>query len=308
MAFSKWTDNTDNSMEDILTNILNYHEWFQPEKDPQTNENLDYNIEKVFEENKQITLNNTIISYNYLKFEYERIRPGEEDNTMKSTRVYSITGNIVIYTDGTKTQYIINRSGNSNTLTMLRKINNYNGKLEITEHPFKITDDIIIWMIYKVLNAQSESLVEDCHLILQKIIGFKGSTNDRLAEVKGTGNKILNLLSTLAFLFENENVSNIKPKIEYEREIIDISMDLNGSVDIDLENYIGQYVYDIEEEKNAKVILTVFLEVIPKILTAYHLDIENKEWSVEKKITFFNSIGSSILAKIQEKTNKIKKK
>ncbi|MED1740837.1 hypothetical protein P4U97_15195 [Bacillus swezeyi] len=104
-----------------------------------------------------------------------------------------------------------------------------------------------------------ESLVEDCHLILQKIIGFKGSTNDRLAEVKGTGNKILNLLSTLAFLFENENVSNIKPKIGYERETIDISMDLNGSVDIDLENYVGQYMYDIEEEKNAKVILTVFL-------------------------------------------------
>ncbi|MFC9600208.1 hypothetical protein ACFTQL_20415 [Peribacillus butanolivorans] len=67
----------------------------------------------------------------------------------------------------------------------------------------------------------------DSHLLLQKIIGFKGSTNDRLAEVKGTGNKIMNLLSTLAFLFENEQVSFIKPRIEYEKETAEISLDLN---------------------------------------------------------------------------------
>ncbi|KOR83478.1 hypothetical protein AM233_04640 [Bacillus sp. FJAT-22058] len=73
----------------------------------------------------------------------------------------------------------------------------------------------------------------DSHLLLQKIIGFKGSTNDRLAEVKGTGNKIMNLLSTLAFLFENEQVSFIKPRIEYEKETAEISLDLNGTIDID---------------------------------------------------------------------------
>lgn len=305
MALSKWTDNTENSMDDVLNNIMSFNDWFQPEKDPRTQEPLNYKVEKAFDENKKITLNKTEITFNLLKFEYERIRPGEEENPMRSTRIYSLTGNIIIYTDGNQTQYIINRSNGSNTLTMLRKLNNYNGKLEITSHPFRITDDIFIWMIFKVLNGQEESLQEDCHLILKKIIGFKGSTNDRLAEVKGTGNKILNLLSTLAFLFENENVSNIKPRIEYNDETVEVSLDLNGTVDIDLENYVGNYILEEEDERYAKVILTVFLEIIPRILTIYHLDIENKDWSVDKKIEFFDSIGTTILEKINEKINKM---
>lgn len=69
----------------------------------------------------------------------------------------------------------------------------------------------------------------------------KGSTNDRLAEVKGTGNKIMNLLSTLAFLFENEKVSYIQPRVEYENDTIEFSMDLSGTIDIDLESYVGDY-------------------------------------------------------------------
>ncbi|MFD9275320.1 hypothetical protein NX819_14710 [Bacillus subtilis] len=307
MTLSKWTDTTGNNMEDILSNIMNYNDWFEPEKDPLTKENLNYNIEKIFEENKEIVLNNTVITYNFLRFEYERVRAGEVDNPMRSIRIYSLTGNVIIYTDGTQTQYIINRSGGPHTLTLLRKLNNYNRKKEITYTPFHVSEDIFIWMIYKVLTGKEESLQDDCRLIMKKIIGFKGATKDRLAEVKGTGKKILNLLSTLAFLFENENVSNINLQIEYKNETIETLMDLSGTLDIDLDKYLGQYFMDHEYERNAKVILTTFLEIIPKIITVYHLDIENGEWSVDKKIEFFDSIGTQIRNKINDKIKKMSK-
>jgi len=303
MTLSRWTDNSGKSMEEILENMLNYENWLTPEVDPLTDDYLRYSVRKFFEENQLITLNNQEFTYNYIEYEYERVRPGEETNEMRSSRIYSISGYIIIYTDGINTQCITDRSGGDYTKTILRKLNNYSKRLELTPNPFTISEDMFIWMIYRVLNYGEVSLDEDSHLLLQKIIGFKGSTNDRLAEVKGTGNKIMNLLSTLAFLFENEQVSFIKPRINYENETIEISLDLNGTIDIDFDTYIGNHIIRQDYEKKSIVTLITFLEIIPKILTGYHNDKEKEDtpWSIDEKVRFFTSIGESIQEKIIEK-------
>ena len=97
-------------------------------------------------------------------------------------------------------------------------------------------------MIDKVLNSIEDSLDEKEHLIVNKIIGFKGSTEDKLAEVKGWGNRIMNVLSTLAFLFEIEGVTHINPRIEYNKHILEISLEDNGNVSINLDSYTGDYM------------------------------------------------------------------
>lgn len=305
MTLSRWTDNSGNSMEVILENILAYGDWLTPEVDPLTNDYLRYRVSKFFEENQTITLNNQEFIYNYIEYEYERVRPGEEANEMRSSRIYTISGYIILYSDGNSTQCITDRSGNDGTKTILRKLNNYNGRLELTSNPFRIDEDMFTWMIFRVLNHSEDSLEDDSHLLLQQIIGFKGATNDRLAEVKGSGNRIMNLLSTLAFLFENEQVSFIKPRIKYGNETIEISLDLNGTIDIDFETYIGNYIMRQDYEKKSIVTLITFLEIIPKILTSYHNDKEKDDnpWSIDEKVRFFTSIGASIQEKINEKIN-----
>ncbi|MEH6842481.1 hypothetical protein V7Z47_28620 [Priestia megaterium] len=303
MTLSRWTDKSENSMDQILENMLNYENWLTRDLDPLTEDYLRYQVDKVFDENKTVTLNNQEITYNYINYEYERVRPGEEENVMRSSRIYSITGYVIVYSDGSSTQYITNRSGGDNTKTILRKLNNYGGRLEIISNPFSISEDIFTWMIYRVLNYGEDSLEDDSHLFLKKIIGFKGATQDRLAEVRGSGNKIMNLLSTLAFLFENEQVSFIKPRIEYQNETIEMSLDLNGTIDIDFERYMGDYMMHEHEEKISLVTLVTFLEIIPKILTSYQNDLDNDVWSVDKKVDFFSGIGEAIQEKINEKIN-----
>jgi hypothetical protein len=303
MTLSRWTDHSDHSMEQIISNMVNYAEWHTPEIDHYTDEPLGYRISKEFDEDLTISLNDTFINFNLIHYEYEKIRAGEETNEMRSQRVYSLSGYVLVYSDGINTQYITNRSGGSNTLTILRKLNNYSGRLEVTHQPLRINEDIFTWMIFKVLNSAGESLEDESRLILEKIIGFKGATNDRLAEVKGTGNRIMNLLSTLAFLFENEKVSYIKPRVEYNNDTIEFSMDLSGTIDIDLESYIGDYLMDPNYERDSKVILKTFLEIIPKLLTSYYNDCENDEWSPDRKKEFFTQIGETIQEKINEKVN-----
>lgn len=306
MALSRWADTQAETIDTILDNMLNYSEWHEAEKDPLTNENLSFQIEKFFSKNQIVNLNETEISYNLINYEYEKVRPGAEKEEMRSNRIQSISGFILIYTDGTQVQYITDRSGNSSTLTILRKINNYEGQLEIKKAPFNITEDLFTWMIFRVMNDSIESLEEESHLLIKKIIGFKGSTRDRLAEIAGTGNRILNQLSTLAFLFENKRVSYIKNKIEYEREQIEFSIDLNGNVDIDFETYTGNYILTDYEQMTSTVTLMVFLEIIPKIITNYYLDIENKYWSENIKVNFFTSIGESISNQISKKMDESK--
>lgn len=304
MKLSKWTHNSEETFDQLLNTISNFKTWWQPDIDPLTKSSLAVNIKKVFQENQIININSTDITYNYIEYEYERIRPGEESNDMRSTRVYPIRGFIIIYTDGISTQFITNRSVGDNAKTIIRKLINASKNLEITPQNFKITEDMFIWMIYKVLNRGENSLDEDTHLILKRIIGFRGATNDKLSEVKGSGNTILNLLSTLAFLFENERVSYITPSIEYEKNTIELSLDFNGNVDIDFSSYVGDYLLNDEYTTNSSVILLTFLEILPKVIAAYKTDCNNKEWSEEIKVKFFTGIGESIKAKIKEKMSK----
>ncbi len=305
MSLSRWSDNTEKTMEEIISNMLNYDDWNISVTDPLTNENLRYNITKSFENNKVIELNGAEINYNIIKYEYERVRTGEETNEMRSSRIYSIVGYIIVYSDNVRTQYITNKSNNDTTKTILRKINNYTGQGEIKSNPFQITEDLFIWMISKVLNSTDESIDESSHLVIKKIVGFKGSSHDQLAEVIGSGNRIMNALSTLAFLFENEEVTYVKPVIEYKNHTIELFLKLSGSIDINFENYLGDYFMDPTEELTAKVVLMVALEAIPNIIDRYGNDISNENWSINQKIELIKGIGESIQAKVNEKVSRL---
>ncbi|UAK17542.1 hypothetical protein [Sporolactobacillus terrae] len=301
MALSRWTDNQGNTMDEIINNMLDFRNWYEYENDPITGEQLNVNIDKKFSENRTMELNGHTMTFNYIEYDFEKVRPGEERNEMRSSRIFSLSGFILVYSDGEKTQYITNRSNNTSTLTILRKLNNYKKKLEITANPLSITDDMFTWMIYKVLNSREESFDDESHLTLDRIIGFKGATTDKLAEIKGTGNRVMNLLSTLAFLFENESVSYISTRINYDHETIELAMSLSGSIDIDLDSYVGNYLFDSDYERFSKVILETFLEVIPKIIATYYTEKENNDWSVELKNNFFVEIGTTIQETINEK-------
>lgn len=308
MAFSRWSDNTTTNIDGLINNMLNYNDWHTPELDPINNESeLLYKVEKVFDNNKTMELNGTDIQYNLIKYEYERVNSGEETNEMRSSRIINMQFKIIIYSDGLNTQYIIDRSNSNATKTILRKLNNYNSQGEIKSNEFKITDDLFVWMISKVLNSSDESIDQNKSLLITKIVGFKGSSDDKLAEVTGSGNRIMNALSTLAFLFENEGVSYVKPVVEYDNHTIELFLKMNGSIDINFDNYVGKFIAESENNLLTTLTLMVSLEVIPKIISKYGEECESETWSKNEKSDMITGIGKSILDKITEKVNSFQK-
>lgn len=67
-------------------------------------------------------------------------------------------------------------------------------------------------------------------------------------------------------------------------------------MDVDLQNHSGIHLFEYKHERNAIVLLMTFLEIIPKIITAYGnaIDPENEEWSPGRKRAFLMGIGETI--------------
>ncbi|RBT27809.1 hypothetical protein EB02_02591, partial [Enterococcus faecium] len=139
MTYSIWTDNTNKSLDEIINNAINYNEWHTVEKDGFDNSDLNFLIRKRFNENYNIE--DTNITFNVLDYEMEKIRPREARNPIRTTRVQSITGFIIVFTDGNITKYIINKSYsepvvlvNSNILKNISKFLQNVVVLDLIEH------------------------------------------------------------------------------------------------------------------------------------------------------------------------------
>ncbi|GIN59873.1 hypothetical protein J8TS2_41920 [Lederbergia ruris] len=128
--FSKYIDNSIDendafmSMDEILTNILNFEEWRMVETDPFTQQPLKYEITKVYDENQEIEIKGTEFTFNYIKYSYDTVISGQETNPISVERLKTTSGAIVIYTDGIRTQYLVDRARGAAALRILRVINN----------------------------------------------------------------------------------------------------------------------------------------------------------------------------------------
>src|SRR5690625_2810182 len=76
--------------------------------------------EKAFEQNQTVTIDTHVYSYNVIEFSMNSITPG---STPIEARTQLIRGLIILYSDGNRVHYIINR--NYDALKLLRKLLGY---------------------------------------------------------------------------------------------------------------------------------------------------------------------------------------
>ncbi|TKG83633.1 hypothetical protein DB727_13685, partial [Staphylococcus aureus] len=135
--FSKYIDNSKNkdesykSIDEIIDNILNYDKWLTPTIDPYTGDQLTYIVEKAFEMNKEVKIKGETFTFNLLSFKYDSLITGFENSPIYEERVKQTNGYFIIYTDGSRTQYIIHRGTGYKDLSILRKIKKRESKKKI---------------------------------------------------------------------------------------------------------------------------------------------------------------------------------
>ncbi|MDU2265217.1 hypothetical protein [Clostridium celatum] len=303
MVTTRWSDSENSILENVLERLL------QIPEDDEVGESIayaDWEINKKFNDNPKIMLNNREISYNLIKYSYNQISSGSqpiEDRTIPKN------GFIVVYSNGVGISYIISR--NSDGMKLLRKMLKYSGRNEISKNTFDIESDFFVWLISKVytganvIETESETLG---NISLDTIKGFKGDTEDLLNKVSATGESVINIISTLSFLLESKNLNQIKLDLEYRNhENIELVLTNNGTVTTSLERYQGEYEDLDEDQLLAKLYLLIYIEILPLLVQAYKTDIDNDNWNSQKNIEFLKMVAADLSQKVETRIDMLEK-
>lgn len=297
MITTRWTESGDKNLDRVIEILLNV-----PNNDSFSDSTsyTNWNIEKKFNENKRVHLNNRDIDYNLIKYSYDQVSPG--DQPVEDRSVHK-DGFIIIYWNGSHVSYIISR--NSDGLRILRKMLKYSGKNEIIKNVFEIDSDFFVWLISKVyigeniIETQNEILG---NIFLDTIKGFKGDTEDLLTKVSASGESVINIISTLSFLLESKNLNQIKIDLEYRKHAnIELVLDNKGTISTDLLQYQGEDDTLSSDEKLARVYLVIYIEILPILLQAYNSEKENNEWNAQKNIEFLKKVAEDLSDKVENR-------
>ncbi len=295
MQTTRWLDKESNRFNDIINRILNFRE----------NENIEtgeknFKIDKVFPENQTITLNSREITFNKLNISYDIVDAGEQPEEDRTTKREDF---LIVYTTGINVNYIINK--NSTASTLIRKLNGYTGKNQLEKNMSKLDNEFFIWLISKVYNRENNiEISENVNIKINSIKGLKGNTDDLLNKVTADGETIMNVISTLSFLLESNNISQIKTDIEYkEHQHISLTLNKTLTIDTDLKDYSGTLLAKEKELAFTELLLLIYIELIPNLFQVYQQEIREEIWGSKKYIEFIEKVGEDVSERIEEKVN-----
>lgn len=261
---------------------------------------------KIFDNLQSVSINNNDIIYNLIEFSVDTITPGDESI---ETRTSKINGLILVYEIGGNVKYIINR--NYDALKLLRKLCHYEGQNEIVGDNPSFSSDIFMWFVKSVFTEENSfSFTQqdqtEKELTINSIMGVRGETRDE-NKISAVGkDTVMNLVSTLSLILESDDLKQLIIRIEYsQHENLEIKLTTKGVISNEITSYEGNFINSNNYDQKAKILLLVYLEILPNFLQVYHNNLESGEWSSQQKENFFELIESQLISKLEERKTDI---
>ena len=300
MATTRWKDTV---TSDIDTALLLLMRKVENDNRSSVMSRENWTSEKVFAENRNITLFGNEIIFNVIRFAYDKITTCGVD-----VNVIPQSGNIIVYSANNSLNYIIDK--NTDAKLILRKLLSYTGKNEIDSNKFEFDCDFFLWLINRVYYANNSIDVNDKNefeLELKSIKGFSGDTEDLQTKVSATGESVMNIISTLSFFLESRKLKQINLALKYkDHDSIELILK-SGAIEVDYRSYSGSFGDHDRDELIAKLYLMSYMEIVPVLIQEYRTDIENDLWNKERYVEFMNNVANTLKEKIEAKTTAINK-
>ena len=295
-ATTRWKDNETTNIDRAIELLVDSVE--NDDRESKTRRE-NWEIKKVFDENKKITLFGNKIEYNMIRFSYNRITTyNDEVNDIPQN------GFVIVYLNNQTINYIIDK--NSDAKSVLRILLSYTGKNEIDDNKLHFENDFFFWLINRVYYANNTiEIAEENNFELQSIKGFSGDTEDSQTKVSASDESVMNIISTLSFFLESRKLKQIKLDLSYKtHEKIGLVLK-DGTLEEDFKSYLGSYENDQTDEQIAKMYLMAYVEIVPILIQEYTTDIENELWNKQRYIAFMNDVADTLKEKIEKKTQAI---
>lgn len=208
---------------------------------------------------------------------------------------------VIVYKKEDKLYYIINR--NSDAKKILRRILNIAENNALSEKKVKITDYMSFWIvqcIYKKKNSLTYSKKDynNIDITMDKMIGIKGSTPQE-NKLMAQGNTIGKLISTLSLLLEINSFQETRIEISMEKHerIILALYNKDGRVGTDINLYNGKYENESAGKKSTKLLLLLYLEIIPIIKSNY---VAEEKKNNDETNEFISDIANILIEKLNQ--------
>lgn len=313
---TRWNETSEQVYNNVIEELLNYEANSFNTDIKKTTFYRKIVTEQVNTEKQYFELDGDSIAYDIIYYSYDRVSFVDDAATEEISNTE--TGFIVIYSYMGKINYIINKY--TGALPTLRRLLNYTSKDRevIVDNSLKISNDFFIWLIYKVYNKNNvftknnNSLVEefDNQLTVNSIVGFKGNSDDEISRITADGDTIMNLISSLTFLLESNNLEFIKVNIQYrEHKDIIFRINTNGSIMLDLKEYKGPHKTSRLNNteimiESSKTLLLVYNDILPLIAHWYKIEKDEDEWGREVYKKFLESLSIDIKGRIDDLKSK----
>ncbi|AKG74185.1 hypothetical protein [Salinicoccus halodurans] len=291
-SFSKYTDNEIKVFDDIIQQLDSKCK-SETRNEPHFVEETLINTFEAVTEIKNYSMNESNYRYKVYHLYREDINTGFEDDRNREVRISITDLHIFVLTNESITQYIINKSSKDTAgKTLIRNLLGYEGRneIELNNINLLLVKDFYLWLFHVVLNGRDS----EEEIIIESIEGYRGGNSNSLAHVTGIGSEVLNLLSTLTFIFESERINRVKVMIKYNTHKFSVDLYQNGNLKISFSEYEGDYDELAKYESMAKIIFDVMLVVLPKLSAIYTKD----EWDLHQ---FKMDIGKEVVDKIEQK-------
>lgn len=292
---TRWSDEKNTDLAHVESLLLSQH----PDDRSETSTSyINWVIEKQFPSNLKIQLNGKDIEFNFYSFSVDRVPAGAMDDDDLTVRR---TGFVIPYVHSGKVRYIIDR--NSDAQTLLRKMLFYSGKGEIVRNNLPVSGDLFVWLINKVykgenlLESESDALKD---LTIDSIRGFKGNTEDSLTKVSTSGETVMNIISSLSFLIESQNLNQITLDVAYGKHTnIEVSLSKRATIATSIDRYLGELYQKNEQEIIATVLLILYTEILPIIIQKYQIEVDATRWGQGKCVEFLQQVANDLAEKVK---------
>lgn len=186
----------------------------------------------------------------------------------------------------------------------------------IKERIFDIDEDFLYWIFKSYIDTREIPIVEDKEIYVTGLKSYKGVVRDLGTSLKGHGERICDILSTLAFLLNDDELKMVAPKLTYvtyaanEKNSIHFSIYLTGTIRFDICNYDGDLMdyeeYKIENQE-MPFILSILISdyLLPQIIKGYNTAIKDNYWNHSIKRDFLRRVGIEIRRRVDNEISKL---
>lgn len=186
----------------------------------------------------------------------------------------------------------------------------------IKERVFNIDEDFLYWIFKSYIDTREIPIVEDKEIYVTGLKSYKGVVRDLGTSLKGHGERICDILSTLAFLLNDDELKMVAPKLTYvtytadEKNSIHFSIYLTGTIRFDICNYDGDLMdyekYKIESEKMPYILSILISDyLLPQIIRGYNTAKRNNNWNTSLKRDFLRRVGIEIRRRVDNEINRL---